>query len=114
MIGTGMAEAITQRTGMSLRGVIFVAALASLVSTALGVLWTLLRTSQRRADLERQNLQATTESLRRRNDQLTALHNVFSEINETLTMRYVIATTLRESLKIMHADMVTLRKREGD
>jgi diguanylate cyclase (GGDEF)-like protein len=63
---------------------------------------------------EQAAVEAATEGLQQRNAQLTALYNVFSEITETLTLRYVVATTLRETQKIMTADMVVLRKLDGD
>jgi diguanylate cyclase (GGDEF)-like protein len=94
--------------------VLVAASAASAVSLAVGVLWTKLRTSQASAAEERLAMDAATETLRHRNAQLTSLYNVFSEITETLTLRYVVATTVRETQKIMSADMVVLRKREGD
>lgn len=62
---------------------------------------------------EHETLRTTAESLRRSNDQLTALYNVFCEINETLSLRSVVSTTLRETQKIMNADAALIRKLEG-
>ena len=64
-------------------------------------------------ETERHELRATTETLQYRNDQLNALYNVFSEITDTLSMRYVISATLRETLRVMKASVVTLRLLKG-
>src|SRR5688572_16452459 len=64
-------------------------------------------------EAERAELRATSSSLKYRNDQLNALYNVFAEITDTLSMRYVINATLRETLRVMNASMVTLRLVRG-
>jgi diguanylate cyclase (GGDEF)-like protein len=64
-------------------------------------------------EAERRELRETTATLRYRNDQLNALYNVFAEITDTLSMRYVISATLRETLRVMSASMVTLRLVRG-
>jgi diguanylate cyclase (GGDEF)-like protein len=56
---------------------------------------------------------ATSVRLQYRNDQLAALYNVFTEITDTLSLKYVVNATLRESMKIMHADMAVLRILRG-
>ncbi|HEY4686479.1 MAG TPA: sensor domain-containing diguanylate cyclase, partial [Dehalococcoidia bacterium] len=53
------------------------------------------------------------EELRHRNNQLNALHNVFSEITETLSLDYVVRATLREAMKLTRADMTVLRLLRG-
>ncbi|HEX5370061.1 MAG TPA: GAF domain-containing protein, partial [Dehalococcoidia bacterium] len=60
-------------------------------------------------EAERAALQSAKADLQYRNDQLNALYNVFSEITDTLSMRYVISATLRETLRVMNATMVTMR-----
>jgi diguanylate cyclase (GGDEF)-like protein len=65
------------------------------------------------SESEREVLRATTETLRYRNDQLNALYNVFAEITDTLSMRYVIRATLRETLRVMRASFVTMRLLKG-
>jgi diguanylate cyclase (GGDEF)-like protein len=64
-------------------------------------------------ETERQELRATTETLQYRNDQLNALYNVFAEITDTLSMRYVINATLRETQRLMRASFVTMRLLRG-
>jgi diguanylate cyclase (GGDEF)-like protein len=64
-------------------------------------------------EAERVELRQTSASLKYRNDQLNALYNVFAEITDTLSMRYVISATLRETLRVMNATMVTLRLVRG-
>ncbi len=75
------------------------------------------RTTQRLLShaLEEQNdLAELTQSLEYRNDQLSALYNVFSEITDTLSLEHVVDATLRESMQIMRADMATLRVLRGN
>ena len=61
------------------------------------------------SERERKTLQETTETLIYRNDQLNGLYAVFSEITDTLSMRYVISATLRETQRVMNASLVVLR-----
>lgn len=63
---------------------------------------------------EKEELEATTARLRHRNEQLNALYNVFAEITDTLSLRYVINATLREASSLMGADAVVLRLLKGD
>jgi diguanylate cyclase (GGDEF)-like protein len=74
------------------------------------------RTSQlllEAARAERQELSTLTQDLEYRNNQLSALYNVFNEITDTLSLRYVVKATMFESLRIMKADMVVLRILRG-
>ena len=80
----------------------------------IGFLLSRLRAIEEQSTAERRAAEAATATLRQRNSQLTALYNVFSEITETLTLRYVVDTTLRETLRIMTAQMVVLRKLEDN
>lgn len=68
----------------------------------------------RGARAEQEELAALTVNLEYRNQQLNALYNVFNEISDTLSLRYVVKATIFESLKIMHADMAVLRIVRGD
>jgi diguanylate cyclase (GGDEF)-like protein len=63
---------------------------------------------------EREELRHASQQLSYRNQQLTALYNVFSEITETLSLRYVVNSTLREANNLMHSDMAVLRILHGD
>jgi predicted signal transduction protein with EAL and GGDEF domain len=63
---------------------------------------------------ERESLRIATEELQHRNNQLTALYNVFSEITESLSLSYVVSSTLRETKNLMQSDMTVLRVRRGD
>jgi diguanylate cyclase (GGDEF)-like protein len=73
----------------------------------------LIQRAFRTVEEEREELRTTTTTLQYRNDQLNALYNVFAEITDTLSMRYVIRATLRETLRVMHASFVTLRLLKG-
>ena len=75
------------------------------------------RTTQhllRDARTEQKDLANLTANLEYRNQQLNALYNVFNEITDTLSLRYVVKATMFESLKIMRADMVVLRIVRGN
>ena len=65
------------------------------------------------SETERTALRETTRTLQYRNDQLSALYAVFSEITDTLSMHYVISATLRETLRVMNSTMVVLRLLQG-
>jgi diguanylate cyclase (GGDEF)-like protein len=47
--------------------------------------------------------------LKRRNQQFEGLYHVVTEVTETLSMKYVTETTVREARKLVNADMVVLR-----
>jgi diguanylate cyclase (GGDEF)-like protein len=67
------------------------------------------------SETEREALRETTGTLQYRNDQLNALYNVFTEITDTLSMHYVIAATLRETLHVMNeSSMAVMRLLQGD
>ena len=93
---------------------VFGAAAVGSLGLGFGFLLNRLRTLEATSKAEQARMLAATESLKQRNDQLTSLYNVFSEITETLTLRYVVDTTLREAQKIMGAEMVVIRKLDGD
>jgi diguanylate cyclase (GGDEF)-like protein len=65
------------------------------------------------SESERNTLQQTTTRLQYRNDQLNALYAVFSEITDTLSMRYVVNATLRETLRVMNGSSTVLRLMQG-
>jgi diguanylate cyclase (GGDEF)-like protein len=79
------------------------ALLAGGIAAAGFALGRLLQQERSRSEPERESLRTATESLRYRNSQLNALYNVFSEITETLSLRYVVDATLRETLRLMDA-----------
>jgi diguanylate cyclase (GGDEF)-like protein len=66
------------------------------------------------AVVERTEMEELTRDLEHRNQQLSALYNVFNEITDTLSLRYVVRATIYESLKIMHADLTVLRILRGE
>jgi len=68
----------------------------------------------RRYQRERQAHEHATESLVRRNEQLAALSNVFSQIASDMSFEHVVNASLRETARIMGADMVSLRRLEGE
>jgi len=68
----------------------------------------------RAATAEKSVLLATTQIMERRNGQFQALYQVVTEVSETLSMKYVVQTTIREAHKLMGADVVILRLLKGD
>lgn len=48
--------------------------------------------------------------MQRRNDQFAALYQVGSEVSESLSMRYVVQTTVREARKLVGSDLVAVRR----
>jgi diguanylate cyclase (GGDEF)-like protein len=68
----------------------------------------------RRLESECQALQDVADSLNARNAQLGALSNVFSQIAADMSFDRVVNISLRETARIMKADMVSLRRLEGD
>jgi diguanylate cyclase (GGDEF)-like protein len=68
----------------------------------------------RRYQREREELEYAAASLVRRNEQLTALSNVFSQIAADMSFQNVVNASLRETARIMGADMVSLRRVEGE
>src|SRR3990172_3997703 len=54
------------------------------------------------------------EALALRNSQLAALYNAFSEITNTLSLRYVVSAAVREALRLIRADIAVLRLVRGN
>jgi diguanylate cyclase (GGDEF)-like protein len=68
----------------------------------------MVQRSRNQAEIERESLRAATEKLKHRNSQLNALYNVFSEITETLSLRYVVEATVRETLRLLDGEGTVL------
>ncbi len=62
------------------------------------------------AETEKAQLIETTRAMQRRNDQFAALYQVGSEVSESLSMRYVVQTTVREARRLVGADIVAVRR----
>ncbi|MBI5948109.1 MAG: GGDEF domain-containing protein [Chloroflexi bacterium] len=73
-----------------------------------------LKTAVRRAEAETAALQATTASMARRNSQFQALYQIVTEVTETLSLKYVVQTTIREARRLVSADVVILRLLRGN
>jgi diguanylate cyclase (GGDEF)-like protein len=78
------------------------------VAAAAFTIGRLIQSGRTKTSLEQESLRAATEKLRHRNNQLNALYNVFSEITETLSLRYVVEATVRETLRLMEGEGVVL------
>ncbi len=63
---------------------------------------------------EQRRLQHSADALDRRNEQLAALTSVFNQIADDMSFEQVVNASLRETARIMNADMVSLRRLEGD
>jgi diguanylate cyclase (GGDEF)-like protein len=68
----------------------------------------------RHFEQERRSLQQAADSLAQRNEQLAALSNVFSQIATDMSFENVVNASLRETARIMGAEMVSLRRLEGE
>jgi diguanylate cyclase (GGDEF)-like protein len=105
-----LLDAIAQSKTVSL------AALLSIVLT-LGVatflVGRIIHRAYATANAEKEALRGTTETLQYRNNQLNALYNVFAEITDTLSLRYVVRATVREAMSLMNANMAVLRLLKG-
>ena len=73
-----------------------------------------LRATIDRSRDEARALQVTTASVERRNGQFKALYQVTMEISETLSLKYVVQTTVREARRLVVADSAIVRLVEGD
>ncbi len=72
-----------------------------------------LKTAVRRAEAETAALQVSTASMARRNSQFQALYQIVAEVTETLSLKYVVQTTIREARRLVSADVVVLRLLRG-
>jgi diguanylate cyclase (GGDEF)-like protein len=68
----------------------------------------------RQAQAEQANLISASRAMAHRNSQFAALYQVVSEVTETLSLKYVIDTTIREARKLVAADVVALRLVQND
>jgi diguanylate cyclase (GGDEF)-like protein len=73
-----------------------------------------LRAALEHAGRETQAFAASALSMRRRNEQFEALYQVVSEVTETLSLKYVVQTAVREARKLVRADVVELRLLRGE
>lgn len=80
------------------------------VAAATLVIGRRLRHALLSAESEKAQLIETTRAMQRRNDQFAALYQVGSEVSESLSMRYVVQTTVREARKLVGADLVAVRR----
>jgi diguanylate cyclase (GGDEF)-like protein len=84
-------------------------AMAVVVLTITVIVGRRLRQAAVTAQTERDNLAKTTEAMERRNSQFRALYQVVTEVTESLSTRYVVATAIREAKTLVSADLVDLR-----
>jgi diguanylate cyclase (GGDEF)-like protein len=96
--------------------IIIVAVIAStaIIGTLSLVIGRRLRRSLDDARNERDELAEVTRNIRRRNEQFNALYQVVNEVTDSLSMRYVVNTTVSEAARLVNADFVQLRLLEGD
>jgi diguanylate cyclase (GGDEF)-like protein len=99
----------------ALRWTLIVAAAVTVPLACCLVLWMGLRYrgAIRSARLRAASLQSANEVQLRRNAQFAGLYQVVTEVSETLNLRYVVDTTVREVITLVDADLVVLRVLEG-
>lgn len=91
-----------------------VLALTSIMAMSTLFLGRMIQSSFAVAQAEKEALRSTSETLRVRNTQLSALYNVFAEITDSLSLRYVVSATIREALKLVDAHSVVVRLLKGN
>lgn len=67
-----------------------------------------------RARTEQEALQHSTRVLERRNGQFQALYQIVAEVSESLSLRYVVQTAIREAKQLVGADIAVLRLLRGE
>ncbi|MDZ7727361.1 MAG: sensor domain-containing diguanylate cyclase [Dehalococcoidia bacterium] len=60
------------------------------------------------------SLLEANRALARRNDQFHGMYQVVTEVTESLSMKYVVETTVREARQLVAADLVVLHVVEGE
>ncbi len=107
----GHQDVLRQATGVARVASITAALVAAVLIVAMTVVTgRRLRHALLAAQEEKARLLATTAAMQRRNDQFAALYQVGSEVGESLNMRYVVDTTVREARKLVGADLVAVRR----
>ena len=66
------------------------------------------------AEAERATLAETTGGLNRKNEQLAALYQIITEVSDSLSLKYVVETTIRQAKTLVGAELVVLRLLQGD
>ena len=94
--------------------IVSVAALASFIGVVAIFVGRIVQKAVSYAERESEAMRAASEELSHRNNQLNALHNVFSEITDTLSLDHVVSATLREAMKLTRADMTSLNLLRGN
>ena len=108
------------RFNEDLAGAAMLGIIAAVVGAAVAVSGTTWLVSRRMRDAvlkagrETSALLQTTQTMERRNGQFRALYQIVTEISETLSMKYVVETTIREARKLVRADVTVLRLLQGD
>ena len=67
-----------------------------------------------RAEGERESLAEVTRGLNRKNEQLGALYQIVTEVTDTLSLRYVVETTVDQAKTLVSAELVVLRLLEAE
>ncbi|MFN0095879.1 MAG: DUF484 family protein [Dehalococcoidia bacterium] len=91
----------------ALLGAVVVAGL--MIGATTSVVVRKLSQALRASDRERATMGAAVEAARRRNEQFQSLYQVVTEITETLSLRYVVQTAVREARQLARADAADLR-----
>ncbi len=100
---------LTATSVTRLSTILAAAAMAVVVLSVTVIVGGRLRRAAVKAQTERDNLAKTTEAMERRNSQFRALYQVVTEVTESLSTRYVVATAIREAKALVGADLVDLR-----
>ena len=100
-------EAVASQARVAIMLVVLVASITILLMTR--VVGRRLGAAVEQARAEKEALAASAAGIARRNDQFEALYRVVTEISETLSVKYVVDTAVRESRLLVDADITDLR-----
>lgn len=113
-VGNGTARTVDAARGTMLWLLIAIPLASFGVAFTAWVLGRRMRQALDVAAEEQRNLEQSAALMNRRNGQFQALYNVITEVTESLSLRYVVDTTLRETSRLVAADVVVVRLLEGD
>jgi diguanylate cyclase (GGDEF)-like protein len=108
-------DALKTASGRSLAIIIITVVTSTAIIGALSlIVGRRLHQSLANARSERDELAEVTRNIRKRNEQFNALYQVVNEVTDSLSMRYVVNTTVTEAAKLVNADYVRLRQLDGE
>lgn len=107
---TADQSALRSQTRLSSDLIIALALITALITTTTAlIIGRRLRKNVTTIDAERLSLIDANRAIERRNQQFASLYQIVSEVTETLSLTYVVRTTIREARKLVGADVTVVR-----